>query len=121
MGGVAKKRCRHDETSLLVPQETVSSDVERARKVRRCSSWVRMALIACGYRNARVKYGMVFGLFRPRTQKMATEDVCVDTLHSSGDAEGARGRLDVLVGAFREAGVQRGSHVHVSIHLTGLA
>ena len=45
----------------------------------------------------------------------------VDTLHSSGDAEGARGRLDVLAGAFREAGAQRGQHVHVSIHLTGLA
>lgn len=59
-------------------QETVSSNVERARKVQGCISWVRMVLTACGYKNARVKYGVVvvllpFTLTRRRwLQKMYT-------------------------------------------------
>lgn len=59
-------------------------------------------------RAGQVLGGCGFGPLYPRTQKMATEDVYVDTLHSSGDAEGARGRLDVPAGAFGEAGAQRG-------------
>ena len=69
-------------------QDMVSSDVARARKVR-------TVLIACGDKAARVKYWSFFCF--ALTHKRYRQKTYVDKLHhSSGDAEGARGRLDMI-------------------------
>jgi hypothetical protein len=62
-------------------KDTVSSDVARARKVRRCISWVRTVLIACGDKAARVKYWSFF--YFALTHKRYRQKTYVDKLHHS--------------------------------------
>ena len=52
-------------------------------------------MIACGDKAARVKYWSFF--YFALTHKRYRQKTYVDKLHhSSGDAEGARGRLDMI-------------------------
>ena len=95
---IAVDMMRPPQSLSLIRHQTASSEVARARarKVRRYISWMRMVLIACGDKDVQVKYGLVLVSFALAHKTHRQKRRYADKLHSSGDAEGARGRLDMI-------------------------